>query len=59
MQLQEIGLSLRARNALQRAGVGTVEALCDLATSDLAHMHGLGAGYIQEIPLALKRHGRA
>jgi hypothetical protein len=59
MQLQEIGLSLRARNALQRAGVGTVEALCDLGTSDLAHMHGLGAGYIQEIPLALKRHGLA
>jgi hypothetical protein len=59
MQFRDLGLSLRAINALARAGVQTVEELCELQVSELAHIPGFGATYVQQVVARLAEHGLA
>lgn len=47
--LDEVNLSNRAKNALQKAGISTIEALNDLSDEEIANTAGLGEKTITEI----------
>lgn len=47
--IESLDLSLRAYNALKRAGINTVEALRDFPESSLARLRGVGETVCAEI----------
>lgn len=49
MKIEELNLSVRARNALRRAGVRTTEQLMSMETQDLMSIRSLGQKSVQEI----------
>jgi hypothetical protein len=59
MQFRDLGLSLRAINALARVGVQTVEELCELQVFELSHIPGFGMTYVQQVVAGLAEHGLA
>lgn len=50
-------LSSRAANALEKAGITTVERLKKMTREDLENLEGLGAKSIEEILKAVEKHG--
>ena len=54
MKIEDLNLSVRARNALRRAGVRTTEQLMSMETSDLLSIRSLGQKTLQEIQNAVK-----
>ncbi len=55
--LTDLGLSRRVRNALIRAGIGTVPELCAHSQGDLWRVPGIGLVATREIARALADHG--
>lgn len=53
--LDTLTLSTRARNALQKAGIHTVEALQGMSDDDIRRLQGLGEKTVMEIMLVLGR----
>ena len=53
MSIDELGLSDRARNALRRGGVDTVEQLLEMTPTDICGLRGIGARLFTEISDAL------
>jgi hypothetical protein len=53
MQITDLTLSRRANNCLRRAGIDTVEALCEKTDADLLAIRSFGSGCLQEVREAL------
>lgn len=53
MSIDELGLGDRARNALRRGGVDTVEQLLEMTPTDICGLRGIGARLFAEISDAL------
>lgn len=53
MSIDEPGLSDRARNALKRGGVQTVEQLLEMTPTDICSLRGIGARLFAEIADAM------
>ena len=54
MKVEDLKLSVRARNALMRAGVRTTEQLMTLETDDLRGMRNIGEKTLYEIQNTMK-----
>jgi DNA-directed RNA polymerase subunit alpha len=57
MKIMELGLSVRAYNCLQRAGVRTTEDLCNKTPEDIMSVRNLGRRCLEEILEVMKSHG--
>lgn len=55
MKIEELNLSVRARNALMRAGVRTTEQLMTLEADDLRKMRNIGDKTLYEIQRTMKK----
>lgn len=53
MSIDELGLSDRARNALKRSGVHTVEQLLEMTPTEVCALRGIGARLFAEIADAM------
>jgi hypothetical protein len=57
MNLDELELSVRAYNCLMRAGITTVEELCNKTTEDMMRVRNLGSRCLGELIGILKANG--
>jgi DNA-directed RNA polymerase subunit alpha len=57
MNIDELDLSVRAYNCLMRAGIWTVEDLCDKTPEDMMRVRNLGRRSLEEIITAMKTSG--
>ena len=53
MKIEELGLSDRARNALRRNGIETVEQVLELTPTEICSKRGIGLRLFAEIADAL------
>lgn len=58
-RIENLGLSVRARKALWRKGVETVDQLCELTRSELLAYSGFGQTSLREIQRKLNELGRS
>ena len=56
--VDELELSIRSYNCLKRAGINTVDELCEMTPDDLAKVHNLGRKSYEEILEKLANIGR-
>lgn len=54
MKIEEMSLSVRARNALLRSGLRTSEQLMSMDAEDLLHIRNLGQKTLKEIQAVVK-----
>jgi hypothetical protein len=57
MYLDELGLSVRAYNCLRRAGINTVEDLCNKTPDDMMKVRNLGRRCLEEVINIMKVNG--
>lgn len=55
MKIENLNLSVRARNALMRAGVRTTEQLMTLEVDDLRKMRNIGKKTLYEVQRTMKK----
>ena len=55
--IDELELSCRSYNCLKRAGINTVEDLCNMTSDDMMHVRNLGRKALEEILQKLKDMG--
>ena len=53
MKIDELGLSDRARNALKRSGVQTVEQLLEMTPTEICSLRGIGVRLFSEVAEAM------
>lgn len=56
--IEELYLSVRAYNVLRRAGITTVDQLCELTVDDLYNMRNMGHKSVDDIIARLQEQGR-
>ena len=49
MKIEELNLSVRAYNVLKRAGINTVEQICEYSAWELSRLRNMGAKTLEEI----------
>ena len=54
MNIDELELSVRSYNCLKRAGINTVEELCDRTPEDMMKVRNLGRKSLEEVLTKLK-----
>jgi DNA-directed RNA polymerase subunit alpha len=57
MNLDELELSVRAYNCIKRAGINTVEDLCNMTAEDMMKVKNLGRKCLEEVIEAMKANG--
>lgn len=57
MHLDELNLSVRTYNCLKRAGIDTVEDLCDMTADEIIKVRNLGRMSLEEILWVMKANG--
>ena len=57
MNIDELELSVRSYNCLKRAGINTVEALCNRTSEDMMKVRNLGRKSLEEVLSKLKELG--
>ena len=57
MNIDELELSVRSYNCLKRAGINTVEELCDKTSDDMMKVRNLGRKSLEEVLAKLKELG--
>ena len=57
MNIDELGLSVRSYNCLKRAGINTVEELCNRTSEDMMKVRNLGRKSLEEVLSKLKELG--
>ena len=57
MSIDELELSVRSYNCLKRAGINTVEELCNRTPEDMMKVHNLGRKSLEEVLAKLKELG--
>ena len=57
MNIVELELSVRSYNCLKRAGINTVEELCNLTSDDMMKVRNLGRKSLEEVLAKLKELG--
>ena len=57
LELDELELSVRAYNCLRRAGIRTVEDLCNKTEDDMMRVRNLGRKSLYEILEKMAKHG--
>lgn len=57
MGIDELDLTVRPYNCLKRAGINTVEELCNMTSEDMMHVRNLGRRSLEEILEKLKDMG--
>ena len=57
MSIEELELSVRSSNCLRRAGINTVEELCNKTSDDMMKVRNLGKKSLDEVLLKLKEMG--
>jgi len=57
MSIDELELSVRSYNCLKRAGINTVEQLCDKTPDDMMKVRNLGRKSLDEVLIKLKELG--
>ena len=57
MNIDELELSVRSYNCLKRAGINTVEELCDRTSEDMMKVRNLGRKSLEEVLAKLKELG--
>jgi DNA-directed RNA polymerase subunit alpha len=57
MYLDELNLSVRTYNCLKRAGIDTVENLCDMTAEDMMRVRNLGRKSLEEVIKVMKANG--
>ena len=55
--IDELELSVRSYNCLKRAGINTVEELCNMSSEYMMHVRNLGRRSLEEILQKLKDLG--
>mgnify|MGYP000059594341 CR=1 FL=1 len=56
MNIDELELSVRSYNCLKRAGINTVEELCNRTSEDMMKVRNLGRKSLEEVLAKLKEH---
>ena len=59
MNIDELELSVRSYNCLKRAGINTVEELCNRTSEDMMKVRNLGRKSLEEVLAKLKELGLA
>ena len=54
MSIEDLELSVRSSNCLRRAGINTVEELCNKISDDMMKVRNLGKKSLDEVLLKLK-----
>ncbi|MGN0161245.1 MAG: DNA-directed RNA polymerase subunit alpha [Lachnospiraceae bacterium] len=57
MSIEELELSVRSHNCLKRAGINTVEELCNRTADDMMKVRNLGRKSMEEVAAKLKELG--
>ena len=57
MNIDELELSVRSYNCLKRAGINTVEELCNRTSEDMMKVRNLGRKSLEEVLSKLKELG--
>ena len=57
MSIEDLELSVRSSNCLRRAGINTVEELCNKTSDDMMKVRNLGKKSLDEVLLKLKEMG--
>ena len=57
MNIDELELSVRSYNCLKRAGIDTVEELCNRTSEDMMKVRNLGRKSLEEVLTKLKELG--
>ena len=57
MNIDELELSVRSYNCLKRAGINTVEELCNKTSEDMMKVRNLGRKSLDEVLAKLKELG--
>jgi DNA-directed RNA polymerase subunit alpha len=57
MRIDELELSVRTYNCLMRAGISTVEDLCNMTIEDMYKVRNLGRKSFEEVVGAMKANG--
>ena len=57
MSIEDLELSVRSSNCLRRAGINTVEELCNKTPDDMMKVRNLGKKSLDEVLLKLKEMG--
>ena len=57
MSIEELDLSVRSYNCLKRAGINTVEELCNKTSDDMMKVRNLGRKSLEEVLAKLKELG--
>ncbi len=57
MSIEDLELSVRSFNCLKRAGINTVEQLCNKTPDDMMKVRNLGKKSLDEVLLKLKELG--
>ena len=57
MSIDELELSVRSYNCLKRAGINTVEELCNKTAEDMMKVRNLGKKSLDEVNAKLKELG--
>lgn len=57
MSIDELELSVRSYNCLKRAGINTVEELCNKTSDDMMKVRNLGRKSLEEVLAKLKELG--
>ena len=57
MKIDELELSVRSYNCLKRAGINTVEELCNKTSEDMMKVRNLGRKSLEEVLAKLKELG--
>ena len=57
MNIDELELSVRSYNCLKRAGIDTVEELCNRTSEDMMKVRNLGRKSLEEVLAKLKELG--
>ena len=57
MSIDELELSVRSYNCLKRAGINTVEELCNKTSDDMMKVRNLGRKSLDEVLAKLKELG--
>ena len=57
MSIEDLELSVRSSNCLRRAGINTVEELCNKTSDDMMNVRNLGKKSLDEVLLKLKEMG--
>ena len=57
MRIEDLELSFRSSNCLIRAGINTVEELCNKTSDDMMKVRNLGKKSLDEVLLKLKEMG--